>query len=141
MSSDDKTTAEQRFRQAFDRLKINKPKVSPPGTSVSQNNVAKEAGCDPTALKKARFPTLVREIKAYVEINNHPRSSKRKERLKQRDARAAFKQELADVVRQRDKAQSQLLSTQRRVVELTLELLAIKAQLNEQRPLPSVLCR
>ena len=63
-------SAEQRFRQAFERLKANKPKVLEVGTPVSQNNVAKEAGCDPSALRKSRFPALVREIQAYLELTD-----------------------------------------------------------------------
>ena len=52
--------AEQHFRQTFERLKVNRPKALPKDTLVSQNNVAQEASCDLTALRKSRFPTLVR---------------------------------------------------------------------------------
>lgn len=45
--------AEANFREAVERLKVDAGKLLPMGTPVSQNNVAKEAGCDPTALKKA----------------------------------------------------------------------------------------
>lgn len=47
------STAEEIFKQAFDRLKKNVPINVPNGTKVSQNNIAKEAGKHPTALKKA----------------------------------------------------------------------------------------
>lgn len=124
-------TAEQRFRLAFERLKANKPTALKPGTPVSQNNVAKEADCDPSALRKSRFPSLIREIQAYVEINNQERPSKRKELLRQRDLRADMRKRLEDVIAQRDIAQSQLISAQRRVVELTLELQSVKEQLGE----------
>lgn len=39
----------------------------PKGTPVTQNNVGKEAGSDPSALTKSRFPSLIAEIKTYVE--------------------------------------------------------------------------
>ena len=42
--------AELQFYEAFIRLKNNKPNILPKGTKVSQNNVAKEAGVDPSAL-------------------------------------------------------------------------------------------
>ncbi|MBL4881414.1 MAG: hypothetical protein JKX82_08830 [Oleispira sp.] len=58
--------AENLFRGAFDRLKSNNPINVPKGTAVSQNNVAKEAGKHPTALKKDRFPLLVLEIQDYL---------------------------------------------------------------------------
>lgn len=62
-------SAEQRFRLAFERLKANTPKLVEFGTLVTQNNVAREAGCDPSALRKARFPALIREIQAYIELH------------------------------------------------------------------------
>lgn len=51
-------TAEQRFRLAFERLKANKPNVLNPGSVVSQNNVAREAKCDPSALRKSESPLV-----------------------------------------------------------------------------------
>ncbi|WP_318351643.1 hypothetical protein [Klebsiella pneumoniae] len=57
-------SAGEQYRAAFERLKSNKPERLPKGTPVSQNNVAKEAGSDPSALKKARFPLLIAEIKS-----------------------------------------------------------------------------
>ena len=64
-----KQTAEQRFRAAFDRLKQGSPEVLARTAAVSQNNVAKEANCDPSALRKSRFPSLVAEIQHYVEMH------------------------------------------------------------------------
>ena len=58
--------AEKIFREAFERLKSNIPINVPKDTTVSQNNVAKEAGKHPTALKKDRFPILVLEIQDYL---------------------------------------------------------------------------
>lgn len=140
-SKPDSLTAEDRFRQAFERLKVNKPKTLPVGTPVSQNNVAKEADCDPSALKKARFPSLIREIQAYVELHEQERPSKRKEQLKQRQARGSLKDRLKSVAEQRDKAQSELISAQRRVVELATELQALKEELDRIRPRAAVLSR
>ena len=133
-SRSSRPTAEQCFRLAFERLKANTPRVVPPDTPVSQNNVAKEAGCDPSALRKERYPSLVREIKAYLEIAENQRPSKRKERLKLRKRRVALTERLKKVEEQRDAAQSQLVSAQRRVIELALELKAAKDQLEELRP-------
>lgn len=134
-------TAEQLFRQAFERLKANKPRILKSGTPVSQNNVAKEAGCDPSALRKSRYPSLIREIQAYVEIHDHERPSKRKEQLKQRAARAGLKERLSIVAAQRDVAQSQLASAHRRVIELASDLQAIREQLDAARPPPAVIRR
>lgn len=73
-SSPDKS-AEQRFRDAFDRLKKGNPKVLPYGTPVTQNNVAKEAGLTQGALRKSRFPLLIAEIQQYVGTHDQKRPS------------------------------------------------------------------
>ena len=130
-------TAEQLFREAFQRLKDGTPKVLKGGTPVSQNNVAKEAGRDPSALRKSRYPSLVREIQAYVQIHGQERPSKRKELLKKRKARASLQARVAEVEAQRDAAQSQLGSAIRRIVELTSERNALREQLDALRPSPS----
>ncbi|NQZ25041.1 MAG: hypothetical protein HRT55_01845 [Colwellia sp.] len=62
--------AENIFREAYKRLKSNTPLNVAKGTAVSQNNVAKEAGKHPTALKKDRFPLLVLEIQDYLKLQN-----------------------------------------------------------------------
>ena len=139
MSSEaEQLTAEQRFRQAFERLKADEPKVLPKGASVSQNNVAKEAKCDPSALKKSRFPSLIREIKAYVELHAGEKPpSKRQTVLRQRAARKEQKDRLDEVIRQRDVAQSKLASAHQRIVELAEELKMVRAKLDELRPPPT----
>lgn len=129
-------TAEQRFRQAFERLKENRPKALPKDTPVSQNNVAREAGCDPTALRKSRFPTLVREIQAYVDIYRDDRPSKRQKILKARENRRQLKGDLAELARERDLAQSQLLSAQKRILELTHHNNSLQQELDKLRPPP-----
>lgn len=140
-SATDQVSAEQRFRQAFERLKADDAKVLPKGTPVSQNNVAKEAGCDPSALRKARFPSLVREIQAYVELHKDDRPSKRQAVLKEREARRERKDKLVEVECQRDVAQSRLASANRRIVELTMEVKRLRLRLDELQPPPTQLRR
>jgi len=137
LSEAEHLTAEQRFRQAFDRLKTDTPRVLKPGTPVSQNNVALEAGVVTSALRKSRFPSLIREIQAYVDLGQPATRSKRQTQLKQRKARADLKQKLADVKAQRDHSQSQLVSVQRRLVEISMKLKSVQAQLDELRPPPT----
>nr|WP_302685079.1 hypothetical protein [Pseudomonas syringae]UVN17909.1 hypothetical protein pPsy0479a_00077 [Pseudomonas syringae] len=64
-------SAEGSFRSAFERLKTDNPSILAKGTPVSQNNVAREAGLDPSALKKARFPELVSEIQQWIHSNTN----------------------------------------------------------------------
>lgn len=135
-TSSESLTAEQRFRRAFGRLKMNEPQILPKGTPVSQNNVAKEAGCDPSALRKARFPSLVREIQAFVELHREDRPSQRKALLKQRRVRRSDRERLEDAIQQRDEAVSRMASADRRIIELTEEVQSLQRQLDELRPPP-----
>lgn len=58
--------AEASFRAAFVRLVDGCPRRLPIGTPVTQNNVAREAGRDPSAFKKKRYPALIRQIQEYL---------------------------------------------------------------------------
>jgi chromosome segregation ATPase len=134
-------SAEVRFRQAFERLKSGQPKVVETGAAVTQNNVAREAGCDPSALKKARFPALIREIQAYVELHKgegHLAAQKAKRR---RVAKRSLEERLEDAIRQRDQAQSILASANLRIVELTEEVQNLQRKVDELQPPPTNLGR
>lgn len=96
--------AENLFKEAFERLKTNTPINVPKGASISQNNVAKEAGKHPTALKKDRFPLLVLEIQDYIRQQNIDSETlnKKKHLRKQRRLEDRF----VDCKKQRDKLAS-----------------------------------
>lgn len=127
-------TAEGRFREAFARLKAGKPQVLPIGTPVSQNNVAKEAGTDSTALKKARYPALIREIQAYVEIIGVEEAAQTVRRLRNKQRREDLAAKAKNLQAQRDHAQAQLVSAQRRLLELLHENAAMKVRIDELSP-------
>lgn len=132
--------AEQRFRDAFERLKLRVPRVLPKGTPVSQNNIAKEAECDPSALRKSRFPLLVIEIQEWIEA--HKDNSKDSSRQKVRDVRNKnrnSRQKIEDLKLQRDKAAGLLSDANLRIVELTEEVGQIRARLDDIRPPASVI--
>ncbi|MDR0776489.1 MAG: hypothetical protein LBE81_07615 [Azonexus sp.] len=133
-SKTDSTSAEQRFRDAFDRLKADIPNALPKGTPVTQNNVAKEAGCDQSALRKSRFPALIREIQAYVELHHENQPSERQILLKRRKSNQDHKARLEEVLQQRDVAQSKLVSADQRIVELTAENRMLREQLEKAQP-------
>lgn len=116
------TTAEERFRAAFDRLKRDRPEVLPTGTPVTQNNVAREAGCrEPSALRKARFPKLVKEIQAFIAQSDHVVERQADTTAQDRNAREDLQARLVEVTKQRDIAQSQLVGAHRRIMELLTE--------------------
>ena len=134
------SSAEQRFRDAFERLKLGVSQVLPKGTPVSQNNVAKEAGCDPSALRKARFPLLVLSIQEWVESHRsdqHP--SERQRLLKQRSKHRDMRETIADLKRQRDFAAGMLADADLRIIELTEKLADVQAKLDYLQPTARVL--
>ncbi|WP_241300279.1 hypothetical protein [Burkholderia stabilis] len=138
-TADEPKTAEQRFRDAFDRLKDDKPRILPRGTRVSQNNVAKEAGTDPTALRKTRFPALVREIQAWVEIHNQQQTLQRARRERKRKSREDLSERNVTLTKERDDAQSRLASAHRLVLELLQDNATLQAKIDELKPPPSPL--
>lgn len=115
--------AEVLFREAFQRLKENKPINVPAASKVSQNNVAKEAGKHPTALKKDRFPLLVMEIQSYIESQEE----KAVERTKAADNRSRTdKQKLKDYKSQVDKMASVIEAMHNHIETLEQELEELK---------------
>jgi hypothetical protein len=114
--------AEKAFRDAFDRLKLCQPNILRKGTRVSQNNVAKEAGCDASALKKARFPELVAEIQSWIdEHGGTPAPSLRQNVLAQRNRNRDLRERIGALETQRDKALGLLAEADARILELTIE--------------------
>lgn len=137
---DQAPSAELRFRDAFERLKLGVPVVLPKGTPVSQNNVAKEAGCDPSALRKTRFPLLVLAIQEWVESHKSDQQpSERQQLLKQRRKNRDTRETIADLKRQRDIAAGLLADADLRIVELTEKLADVQTKLDHLRPSASVL--
>lgn len=132
---DSTTSAEQRFRDAFERLKLGVPVVLPKRTPVSQNNVAKEAGCDPSALRKTRFPLLVLAIQEWVESHKiEQQPSARQRLLKQRNKNRNMRETIADLKKQRDIAVGLLADADMRIVELTEKLADVQARLDHLMP-------
>ncbi len=135
MTSARPKTAEANFREAFERLKIGAPKVLPTDAQVSQNNVAKEAGCDPSALRKSRFPSLVAEIQNYVAAHGEERpESERQKLLKQRQRSRAARETIADLKKQRDAMAGLLVEANAQIAILTRKLFDAEARINVLQP-------
>ena len=130
---DDVGGAERAFWDAFGRLRVGKPKVLPTQTPVTQNNVAREAGKDPSALKKARFPTLVRTIQLWIETQPQakrspsPREQAESARSRSRDLVARNQQLKQD----RDLLHSQLIAAQLELSELYREVVGLRSRANK----------
>ncbi len=123
--------AEIRFLEAFERLKSNNPEILPKGTPVTQNNVAKEASVNPSALRRSRYPELAQQIQNWIEDNkeNSVQKSSRQMMLAQRSKNRELREQITSLQEQRDKALSMLVETQREIVSLTLENERLKARL------------
>lgn len=127
-------SAIHQYREAFERLKLDSPEILPKGTPVTQNNVAKEAGSDPSALKKSRFPTLIAEIKVYVQqqAEMKPSSANQINRLarqKSRDLRDRIRQ----VALQRDQLASLLSEADAKILELYDRIAELERELPESK--------
>lgn len=118
--------AELQFYEAFMRLKENKPVHLPKGTPVTQNNVAKEAGVDPSALRKSRYPELIKEIQAWIELNDQKEISKKKVAKKLNSEVAELQVTINTLIEQRDNAMSKLLAAQIKIIELTNKINDLK---------------
>ncbi len=117
MSSTINKSAEQDFRDAFERLKKGKTIRLPLGAPVTQANVAREAGRDPSALKKERYPLLILAVQAYVTS----KSEQERGRKRTTDNRARTdKQKLADYRKQIDRLSS-IVAAQNSTIEDLLD--------------------
>ena len=115
--------AEQQFRQAFERLKSNAPQIFDKGALVSQNNVAREAGCDPSALRKQRYPTLIAEIQVWIQAHGGDEKTSQTQRIKkQRQMNRTLAERLADAKHTCAVALSMLVDADAKILELTMEV-------------------
>jgi hypothetical protein len=127
--------AETSFRMAFDRLASGRPNLLPRGSKVSQNNVAREAKCDPSALKKDRFRELVEEIQEWIKVHaDEAPKSPRQKALAQRKQNRDLEREIVKLTDQRDKAASKLVEADLKILELTIE----NARLSALQPASNV---
>lgn len=121
--------AEKAFRDAFDRLKTKQSIKLTKGARVSQNNVAKEAGCDPSALKKSRYPVLIAEIQTWIQ--DHPtsdRSSNQQRVIEQRNKNRSLQEQIAKLIEQRDLASSLLVQADAQILELVHKIARLEAR-------------
>ncbi|WP_235086194.1 hypothetical protein [Chromobacterium sp. Beijing] len=113
------------------------PNLLPKGARVSQNNVAKEAGCSPSALRKSRYPSLIAEIQRWIKdnVSNIPASS-RQAKLLQRDRNRSLREKIEALKAERDHALSLLIEADQKILELLLENAALQEKLPELNVTP-----
>lgn len=124
----DLSKAEEAYWDAFDRLRMGRPTLLRKGTEVTQNNVARECDRDPSALRKARFPRVIRAIQRYVEEqSSDSEPSKRQEEIAGREKKRGLREQLAACRAQRDIAVSRLIEADAKILELTMENLRLQS--------------
>lgn len=130
-----KVSAESKFRAALARIVDGRTLNVEGGAQITQNNVAREAGVDPSALRASRYPALVREIqdlagnaKAAVGRKEHQPNCSRIE------GRRSEKQRYQDMKRQRDHAAALLVSADSEVLRLMLRLRDLERHIEETSP-------
>ena len=103
----------------------------PKGTRVSQNNVAKETGVDPSALRRSRFPKLVQDIQQWIEVNGGDDGAKspRQRILAARSQNRGLRERLDEAEAKAAKATAKLILAEARIVELTIENQRLQALL------------
>jgi predicted RNase H-like nuclease (RuvC/YqgF family) len=99
--------------------------------------VAKEAGCDPSALRKSRYPALIAEIQRWL-ATNRPQApvSERQTLLSQRKRNRSLKERIEDMKTQRDSLASLLVEADAKILELTLENARLRAQVPSSKVTP-----
>ncbi len=115
-------SAEEDFRAAFERLRLNAPMNVPKGTPLSQANVAREAGRDSSALKRARYPGLVSEIQRHIRELSEADVAATSSKTYSQARTEASKTAVARLRMERDQLASQLVEADRINFELRLEL-------------------
>lgn len=121
--------AERAFREAFERLKNGEPIRLTKGSRISQNNVAKEAGCDPSALKKLRYPSLVEDIQTCVRDQTSCSPTPRQKILGQRKKNQQLQDRIATLLVERDRCASLLVEADATILELTRKVERLEALL------------
>lgn len=137
-----KKSAETAFREALERLKRGRSERLPKDTPVSQNNVAKEAGVDPSALRKSRFPSLIAEIQRYVaDHTTDVTTTVRQTMLAQRKRNRNLRDRVDEIKVQRDHLANLLNEANATVLELTARVAVLETKLPPSNITPMHGCK
>lgn len=76
----------------------------------------KEAGVDPSALRKGRYPKLIQEIQSWIEQNDHKLKLKKQAPNKATSKIIELQKRVEVLIEQRDQAVSKLLAAQLKII-------------------------
>lgn len=121
-----KESAEAEYRQAFKRIVDGKTVRVDKMASPTLANIAREAGKDPSALKKSRYPSFIGEVELFNEMACSVRGgadrslSAQLQAARQENKRLREDYELLSA--ERDQSHSRVLNLQQAIVELSSEV-------------------
>ncbi|MCH2342611.1 MAG: hypothetical protein MK363_22385, partial [Pseudomonas sp.] len=96
---------------------------------------AKEAGCDPSALRKSRYPSLVAEIQHWIaEHQTESPSSERQKMLAHRRRNRSLRDQLESFKVERDQALSLLVEADATILYQAREIEYLKGRLSSLLP-------
>jgi hypothetical protein len=116
-----KRSRETDLRAGFERMKSGDVLRVPRGTPVSQNNIARETGMEPSAFKKARYPLLVDEVQQYI-AQLGLGAADRPTKPKPLPSRPCADEQVKSANAERDLVMSKLMLAQLKIIELTKTL-------------------
>lgn len=119
-------SAEEEYRRAFRRIVEGKTIRISKNAKLTLASIAREAGKDPSALKKSRYPTFIAEVEEY---NSSPVATvKRADRSLTAQLKAAraendvLRKQYTELAAERDLAHSKVLNLQQAFIVKCLEL-------------------
>jgi hypothetical protein len=121
-----KESAEVEYRKAFKRIIEGKAIRIDKTASPTLANIAREAGKDPSALKKSRYPGFIGEVESFNQVASSVREEADRsltaqlKSARQENKRLREDYELLSI--ERDQCHSRVLNLQQAIVELSFEI-------------------
>lgn len=121
-----KESAEVEYRKAFKRIIEGKAVRVDKTASPTLANIAREAGKDPSALKKSRYPGFIGEVESFNEIASSVREEADRSLTAQlksaRQENKRLREDYELLIVERDQSHSRVLNLQQAIVELSFEI-------------------
>ncbi len=121
-----KESAEVEYRKAFNRIIEGKAVRVDKTASPTLANIAREAGKDPSALKKSRYPGFISEVESFNQVSGSVKDETDRsltaqlKSARQENKRLREEYELLSI--ERDQSHSRVLNLQQAIVELSFEI-------------------
>lgn len=129
-------SAELEYREAFERIVNGCPIRIPAGSLPTLANIAREAGRDPSALKKSRYPAFVRDVEQHNELVSSLSGNRDRSLSSQL---SGARQENRELGKEKEQLSIEKYKLQSDCLNLQSAILAMALELDEYRPKSNVL--